>query len=221
MTHPTPTSRLLLALAVLGLSAACAGAGPQQTVARYGDALRDDDPAAAWEHLTPDVRAQLTFEEFKARWDDIRKTTLPAIDGVADPEHTDAHIAAELHYNDYDHVSLRLDDDGWKITGGVLNVYAQKTAREALTSFVRAMDHRRYDILMRFIPSDYAQHMTTEDLKKDFERRSAEIDELVAALKTALANPIRERGPRAWMKYGQRELVMVREGDAWKVEDPD
>lgn len=209
-------------LPALLLLTACASAGPQQTVVRYGDALREDDPEVAWEQLTPELRSQTTFEEFKARWHDIRTATEPALEEMAEAEQSAAIVSAELRYNDYDQVTLRLDPSGaWKITGGVLNVYAQKTPRETLTSFVRAMDHRRYDILMRFIPSDYAQHMTTEELKHDFERRSAEIDELVSALKAALGNPIRERGQRAYMKYGQRELVMVREGDVWKVEDPD
>lgn len=218
---PTLTLALLCAGLVWTGLTACAPNLPQQVVAQYGQALKADNPRDAYELLAPELRARVSFEDFADDWKQRRKALHNVRDELTDAVTQPARVQAKVAYSDYDTLQMRLTEDGWRITGGVLDIASQDTPRRALISFVRAMEARRYDRLMRFVPERYAQHMDVEMLKADFERRSDEIDTLVAELKANLDNPIIERDDRATMNYGPRRVTFVREDDVWKIADPD
>lgn len=187
----------------------------------YGEALEQDDAAAAWELLDPAVQQQLTRAGFEERWQALRLSEHKAAGEMAATADTPARLRATLDYSPYDRLQLRLTEEGWRITRGVLAVASQRTPHDTLVGFVRALESRNPEALLRFVPSAYAQHMTPALLQADLQARDDELQELVAALQAALNNPIQERGGRAWMRYGDREITFIREGELWKVEDPD
>ena len=220
-----PTSRLA-ALALLLLAAAvtsgCASSRtPQDTVAAYGDALVADDPDAAWGLLSEEVQARTDLQSFRTAWKAQRQSLLPLARDFQEAPQNPSRVWANLRWSSYDNVELKLTDDGWKITRGVLDAYSQRTPQEALLSFVRALDRRRYDVLLKLAPSQYARHMTPESLKADLDARQDELDQLLAALQPHLQDPIEERGDRAVLRYGPHQVSFILEGDAWKIEDPD
>ncbi len=202
-------------------ASACATSTPQDVVAEYGQAVRDGDPKHAYALLSPELREQTPYPEFLAQWRARRQSLLGSAPGFADARDTPAHVTAELGYNDYDTLKMTLGPNGWKLSGGVLSIYAQDTPRNALVSFVRALESRDHVQLMHFIPSDYAQHMTPELLAADLDKRKAEVDDLVIELKANLHEPISVRGAQAFLRYGEHKVTLVLEGDAWKIEDPD
>ncbi len=211
----------ILAFGLLTLSLmACAPSLPQQVVTQYGEAVAADDPREAYELLSPDLKARVSFKDFKAAWSERRKGLDEYSLEMRAAGDNPARVQATMSYTDYDTLQMRLTDDGWKITSGVLSLYSQETPREALVSFVRALEGRRYEVLMGFVPSKYAQHMSAESLKEDFEARKDEIDELVVDLKANLDSPITEREDVAYMQYGSRKLTFVLEDGLWKIEDP-
>ena len=212
------TSCILLSLLLL---AACSSTTPQETLGQYAAALDKDDPEQAWSLLSPEVREQTSYDEFVRNWERYKEQMAPVVDSMRNASQSSARVRAQLDYSDYDTLQLRLTEDGRKITDGLFQFYAQDTPRQAVISFVRAMEERRFDVLMRFIPSEYARHMTPEDLKADFERRSDEVTEMIDALKANMYNPIQTRKDHAYMQYGDREITLVLEGAVWKVEDPD
>lgn len=221
-TKALPPTRALLTLALTcaGL-AACAPSLPQRVVAQYGQALKADNPRDAYELLSPELRARVSFEDFADDWKQRRKALHSVQSELINATQQPARVEAQIAYSDYDTLTLRLREDGWRITGGVLDVASQDTPRQALVSFVRAMEARRYERLMLFVPERYAQHMDADMLKADFEKRSDEIDTLIAELKANLDNPIVERDDRATMNYGPRRVTFVRENKVWKIADPD
>ncbi len=209
-------------LVVVGL-VGCGASAPQQVVVSYGEAIEADDPEAAYELLAPDLKARMSQEAFVSGWKERRKGLLAMSGELKAVENSAARVRAQVTYSEYDTLKMRLTAEGWKITGGVLDLYSQETPRRALISFVRAVEDRRYEGLMRFIPERYAAHMSPESLREDFERRRDEIDELTTELKASLDSPITQRGDDlAHMVYGgQRKMTFVLEGGLWKIEDID
>jgi hypothetical protein len=105
-----------------------------------------------------------------------------------------------------------------------LDLYRQGTPREALRSFVRAAEHRRYDMVLRLAPERWAAKLTPTKVKQSWEGpRKAEIAQMLARLKRNLDQPIRYQGEdKAVMPYGERHAVrFLREGQLWKIDDPD
>lgn len=208
-------------LAPLLLWQGCAASTPQEAVASYGEAVSGDDAEAAWEQLSPALRQKVDLEGFQAAWETRRAGLLPLAEDLKQAPQRQARVWASLDYSDYDTLTLKLTDGGWRITGGVLDVYSQDSPRKALVTFVRAAERQRFDVLLRLVPSRYARHMSPEGLQEDFQQRQQEIQELLAQLKANLQNPIEVREDRAFLNYGRHQVRFLLEGEAWKIEDLD
>ncbi|MGH7752333.1 MAG: hypothetical protein ACREN5_05925, partial [Gemmatimonadales bacterium] len=111
----------------------------------------------------------------------------------------------------------------WKLGHDPLDFYGQATPRDALRSFVRAVQRRRWDVVLRFVPQAWVGGTTAESLRRDWQGpRREEIAALVRTLRAHLEDPIEQKGDRARMPYGPSTAVeFVREGGLWKIADPD
>jgi len=105
----------------------------------------------------------------------------------------------------------------------VLDFYSQSTPRDALRSFVRAIERNRYDVILQFVPSEYRERMSADGLRTLWEGdKREEIQQLLENLRTSLDEPIEETGDRATMQYMDRFTCrFVREDGLWRIEDPD
>lgn len=220
--------RSLLALTLAGGAlvgaTGCSGssATPDTTVRAFSEALRANRPRDAYDLLSEDYRQRTTFEEFEAYLtdhpDEARDiaTLLTRIDG-------DAEVSAIVRYADGQELALVQEDGVWRITGNPANLYDQTTPRAAVRSFVRAMERRRYDIVLRLVPNASREGMDEARLRESFEGEGREeIERLLASLRANLDNPIEEVGDRATMSYGEGAAVqLVLEDGLWKIEDPD
>lgn len=215
---------LSLTSACLSGVAGCAGGGASAdtTVREFADAIRDDRPRVAYALLSEDYRQRVPFEDFERYLSDHPEEArdvaalLSRIDG--DPE-----VSATVRYADGQELTLVQEDGRWRISGNPANLYDQSTPRAAVRSFVRAMERRRYDIVLRFVPNASREGMDEERLRQSFEGEGREeIERLLASLRANLDNPIEEVGDRATMSYGEGAAVqLVLEDGLWKVEDPD
>jgi len=213
----------LASTALIG-PAGCAGSAstPDSTVREFSEALRTGRPQDAYALLSNDYRQRVTLEEFEAYLtahpDEARDiaTLLARIDG--DPE-----VSAIVRYADGQELTLTQEDGAWRITGNPANLYDQTTPRAAVRSFVRAMERRRYDIVLRLVPNASREGMDEARLRESFEGAGREeIERLLASLRANLDNPIEEVGDRATMSYGEGAAVqLVLEDGLWKIEDPD
>lgn len=115
------------------------------------------------------------------------------------------------------------DGNAPRLTGDALHFYEQSTPRQALHSFVQALDNQRYDVVMRLLPDTTKAGLSPETLESSLRNESGErIQRLLAALRNALDAPIERVGPRATMTYGEhRVMQFVLEGDRWKIETPE
>lgn len=215
---------LLCSGVVAGLPLGCAHRpeGPAVTVAAFGAAVARGDLSAAYALTSTEFRHRMPFEAFAAGFK--AGGAEPAALGermVAEATRIAPRVEVELSFGE--RVPLLLEPGGWRIDGPIYEAWGQGTARAALRTFVRALDERRYDVVLRLVPDRYRVGLSAEKLRATWEgERKKENQALLAQLRAALDAPMAESADEAHLPYPSGgELRLVREGGEWKVEDPD
>ncbi len=215
----------LCAAACAALAVACGGAGatdPGATLRDYGRALEDGRADDAYRLLSDDARRGVSLEAFrrmvKDNPDEVRElgrslgrpTARPVVTAVVTaPDGQDLHLV--------------LEDGVWKVDASAVDLYAQDTPKHAVQGFVRALERKRYDVVLRYVPESHREGLDAAKLKAAWEGDEKNtVDQLVAALKQALPTAaIEEAGERATMIHGAGTLQLVREHGLWKIENFD
>ncbi len=224
--------RLPIAAALaLFLSAAVGSAGctpqrpaedPQSILREYARALEEGRADDAYRMLSDEARRGISLEAFRRMMkdnpDEVREIG-KALERPTAPPIVTATVTSptgqELH--------LVLENGKWKVEAAAIDLYAQDTPRHALQGFVRALERKRWDIVMRFVPDAHKEGLDAPKLKASWEgEEREEMEQVVAALKQALPTAtIEETGERATMPYGAGTIQLVREHGLWKIEDFD
>jgi hypothetical protein len=212
------------ALAVALLVAGCAhgATGPAETAAAFGAALERGDVAAAYALLSADTRARLPLAAFKLQVEEGGASTRQAARALREGKRP-APARAEVGVPEGEPLALVEEDGAWRVDGHSFEPWSQRSPRAALRTFVRAIESRRYDVVLRLVPTRHGATVTVETLRLFWEgAAAAENAQLVARLRAALGAPIVEVGDEAHMPYGERaEARLVREDGLWKIETPD
>ncbi|MBI2893233.1 MAG: hypothetical protein HYY06_06740 [Deltaproteobacteria bacterium] len=213
---------LAIVLALFTSGCAPAATRPQDVLAAYSHALaagRHDD---AYRLMSEEFRRQVTPSEFRRAMRDnpqeVRET-IAALSRASD----EATITARLHYGMGDELTMIIEGGAWRIDSPVLEFYSQRTPRDALRSFVRALEYRRHDVILSFVPSEYRRTMTIGQIRAMFEgEQRSKTMALLQNLRAHLDDPIETAGDRATMQYAEGFTVQfVREDGVWRIEDPD
>ena len=214
------------ALAALVLVVGCGGASPDQTpegaVAALASALRRGDSASAYRLMSRSYRQHVSYDEFVAMLERDRDEVAQSAELLARAAGP-AEQTASIELGEHERVDMVREGGSWRVSTDVVDFYGQSTPRDALRSFVRAVEHRRYDVVLRLVPAADRTEMTAESLRASWEGEGREeIQRIVASLRAALEHPIEIVGDRATMTYGDHQRVQfVREDGVWRVEDPE
>jgi hypothetical protein len=222
------TLRIAAAVAAMASlsSAGCIGPkpadDPQSTLRVYARALEDGRADDAYRMLSDEARRGISLEAFrrmvKDNPDEVREIGR-ALERPTAPPVVTATVTSpsgqELH--------LVLENGKWRVEAAAIELYAQDTPRHAVQGFVRALERKRYDIVMRYVPDTHKEGLDTAKLKSTWEGdEKEEMEQVLAALKQALPTAtIEETGERATMPYGAGTIQLVREHGLWKIEDFD
>ena len=203
------------------LAAACAHApaAPGDALAAFGDALARGDLRAAYAMTSADLQQRVPFEAFAAGFQG------PA----ADPAALGRRIAAEatriaprveVELATGERVPLLFQAGQWRVDGPVYEAWGQETPRAAIRTFVRALEARRYDVLLRLLPDRLRGGMTAERLRKFWEESDADAHRhLLSKVRAAAAAPLVESGDEAHVPLADGgEIRLVRESGSWKIE---
>ena len=212
---------------VLTLLSACPQRGrsplrPAEILKVYADALGAGRFDVAYGMLSSAERKRVTREAFvqhmKSRPADVKRVVELMRRGPLRIE-----VRAETVYGEGDRLVLRVEDGLWRISEDPTAFYLQRTPREALRSFVRAMTNRRYGIVLRFVPRKWRSAMTEQKVRELWEgKQRAEVEQMLQELRQHLDDKIITSGNRATMPYGAGKAVQfVLEDGTWKIEDPD
>jgi hypothetical protein len=213
-------------MAVGALLPACGGAqqgqDPQSILHGYARALEEGRAEDAYRMLSDEARRGISLEAFRRMVHDDPegvKDIGRALERPTAPPVVTATVTSpsgqELH--------LVLEGGGWHVDASSIDLYAQDSPRHAIQGFVRAVERKRYDIVMRFVPDSHREGLDAPKLQSAWEgHEKDEIEQVVTALKRELPSAtIEETGERAAMPYGAGTIQLVREHGVWKIENFD
>jgi len=191
-------------------------------VAAFARALNQNDLETAYGLMSEDYRSRVGFDQFKRQLRENPQEMLEvssALGHVREP----AEEQAVVSYDDDEELVLRRNGDHWYISTNVVDFYDQSTPRAALRSFVRAMERKRYDVVIRLIPDADKEGITADRMEQAWAGEEREqVERMLSTLRDHLDAPIEVIGTRATMPYGEHTRVQfVREGSSWKIEDPE
>src|SRR3954468_10997484 len=210
-------------LVIALVAAACApGTGPNQTLDRYGMALKNHDFNAAYDLMSSSFRGKVSRDDYVRMMRDNGREVSDTADRLRGKKGT-IEVSAEFEYGLGDTMRLVQEGGQWKIATNPLGFYDQSTPKAALRSFIRAYRLERWDVMLRFVPNSYREKMTAPKMQAQFTGPSREqMENLINTLEANLDEPIIERGNDARMSYGDRYTVQfLKEEGAWKLKDLD
>jgi hypothetical protein len=192
-------------------------------VTAYTSALRDQRYTDAYRLLSAEARRALPYDDFeqlaRTNPDEVRETIrwLDQVDATAP-------VTARMELPSGEFVTFVQEAGQWRLDPSALDFYGQHTPRQALRSFIRALQRRRYDVLLRFVPRRLAAGMTADSLRRAWEgdEEADHVQTMLQQLAHDIDHTIEVVGDRATMQYGTGLTAqLVREDGVWKIEDPD
>jgi len=195
---------------------------PETTVVAFSRALGEGNLTAAYAMMSDDYRKRVSYADWEKMVSENSQEVLEtsnALSHVRGP----ARTQAALDYRGKGDLVLVKNGDRWLIETDVARFYDQSTPRAALRSFVRALERKRYDMLLRLVPNADKEGMTTASLEQTWGGSERDqIERLLNNLRSNLERPIEVAGNHATLPYGGHMRVqLVREDGQWKVEDPE
>jgi hypothetical protein len=212
-----------LALLVVVGCASSPASQPLSAVDAYAAALRGGDFNRAYDLMSARYRREHSREDFVRMMRDSPQEVRHTASRLTSSNRR-IDVSATFVYDDLrDELPLVLESGGWRIASDPLEFYPQDTPAHALRSFVRAVELKRYDVVLRFVPNRWRQEMNEGKIREQFEgEKREEVVQMMRLLGANLDNPIEQEGDKARMPYGERyEVKFLREDGVWKVADPD
>jgi hypothetical protein len=191
------------------LMAACGARQPDplDTVHAYSQALRSKDYEKAYGMMSEEYRAKHSEEDFVRMMKESAEEAAETAH-ILSKQTQGAEITAQFTFGLGDEMRFVQEEGEWRLASNPLAFYSQATPRDALRSFLRAYDLKRWDMMLRFVPTKYRERMTVEKMKQQFagEHRE-EIEQMMNLLRANLDEPITDKGNEARMPYGDRNEV--------------
>lgn len=212
---------------VVKLASGCAThpdgpASPEATITAFARALNEGDLASAYAMMSADYRSHVSFEAWQKLMEENSQEVIEISNSLTHVRGP-AHVHAELDHEGEGDLRLVQQDGRWFVASDVARIYDQSTPRAALRAFVRAVEHKRYDVVLRLVPNADKEGMTTASLEQAWGGAGRdEIARVVSNLRDHLDGPIEITGNHATLPYGERMRVQfLREDGIWKIENPE
>lgn len=208
---------------LLGVAAGCAGTAardPGAVLRDYARALQEGRADDAYRFLSDDARRGASLEAFRRMVHDNPEEVREIGRALSRPT-APPIVTATVTNPGGQELQLVLENGAWKIDASAIDLYAQDTPRHAVQGFVRALERKRFDVILRFVPDAHREGLDAPKLKATWEGEEKQgMEQILAALKQALPNAsIEETGERAALPYGAGILQLVREHGLWKIEN--
>ncbi len=215
----------LAIVAMLSGLVACSGGraeDPHSVLRAYSHALEEGRAEDAYRMLSEEARRGISLEAFRRMVKDNPDDVREIAKALSRPTSTPV-VTATVTSATGQELQLVLENGRWKVDASAVDLYAQDTPRHAIQGFVRAVERKRYDVVLKYVPDGHREGLDANKLKTAWEGHDKdEIDQVVAGLKQALPSAaIEETGDRATMAYSQGTMQLLRERGLWKIEDFD
>ncbi|MFO0676018.1 MAG: hypothetical protein U0169_05755 [Polyangiaceae bacterium] len=213
---------LLTGIAALSGCGAANAEDPQSVLRAYGRALEDGRIDDAYRLLSDDAKRGTPIAAFQKLAKDSPEDVKELGRALGRP-HSSVTVQATVTGAGGQELHLILEKGRWRVDAAAVDLYAQDTPRHAVQGFVRALERKRYDVVLRYVPDSHRDGLDAAKLKKSWEGDDKEeMEQVLTALKQALPSAaIEETGDRASLAYGAGTMLLVREKGSWKIEDFD
>lgn len=195
---------------------------PHSVLRAYARALEEGRADEAYRMLSEEARRGTSLEAFRRMVKDSPQDVHEIARSLSRPTAVPV-VTATVTTATGQPLELVLENGKWRVEATAIDLYAQDTPRRAIQGFVRAVERKRYDVVLKYVPDAHREGLDAAKLKSAWEGYDKdEIEQVVAGLKQALpAATIEETGDRATMAYSQGTMQLVRERGLWKIEDFD
>ncbi len=213
---------LVAMLAGAVASAGCGRAAAKRTAARpaadgvkdFIAALRADDPRPAYALLSREVRKQVDFASFAKRWKTTgaeRKFQAAALEEGLKTE-PNVGERSRVVYPDGQSVHLLREGNVWRLESALVSKHHAGRAEDAVRLFADAMGAHDFDAVMQLLTNG-----RRSSLSKQLDRF---VTSLVANKNTGIEYLGKDRAELHWEDKDHRyAIVLLREGDSWRVDD--
>lgn len=210
------------AIVASGTGCAPRAEDPQSVLRAYSHALDEGRAEDAYRLLSDEARRGISLEAFRRMVKDNPDEVKDIAKALARPASTPV-VTATVTSGTGQELQLVLESGKWKVEATAIDLYAQDSPRHAIQGFVRAVERKRYDVVLKFVPDSHKEGLDPAKLKTAWEGHDKEeIEQVVSSLRQALPSAsIEETGDRATMAYGAGTMQLVRERGLWKIEDFD
>jgi superfamily I DNA/RNA helicase len=216
----------LAALLCVPLTVACAAgsnaSSPEAVLSSYARAIQRGHLAEAYALLSDDAKKSINFEEFKRMIQENPEQAQELVRALDRPQSGPPRVTAKVTGADGEPLLLVYESGAWRVDGSAIDLYSQATPESAALAFLRAVENKRYDVLLRFVPDSQRDGLSEATLRSAWEgEQKQDMARLSEALKAALPTAHFEVvGERATLAYGAGGTIeLVREHGAWKVEE--
>ena len=146
---------LLSALCLDGL-AGCTGAalvqqGPSDTLRSYALALEQGRVDDAYRLLSDEAKRSMSLEAFRRAVQENPEDAVEIARAIARPS-SDPVVTATVTVPNGEELVLIYEGGRWRIDASAVDLYGQATPRQAMLGFLRAVDRKRYDVVLRYVP---------------------------------------------------------------------
>ncbi len=229
----------MLALIGIGFAPGCAhrAATPSDVVRTFATSVT----LGRWEHayglMSDDYRRRVPLAKFRAEIEAERQT-INADAAALSRESFSGSTRAVVETRAGQRLILVSDGGaGWKLDDHPLVPFGQQSPRAALRTLVRAVEQRRYDVVLRLVPARHRPSVTEESLRAYWEGGgSGSQRQILRILRENLDKPIIDLGTEAHMPYGsdgrradvqgaardargEGEVRFVFEDGVWRIDD--
>lgn len=222
-------SRLALLGAVLvtpPILLGCGGAaprddGPNEVLRQYATYLEERRIEDAYALLSDEAKKGMPFEAFQTMVKENPEEIRAMVESLRRPMNP-PRVTARVSTPSGETLLMVYEAGAWRVDGSAIHLYDRTTPTAALQSFVRAVENRRYDVLLEFVPDEKLEGLDEKTLKEAFEgEQREEVERTTQAIKAALPTAdIEQVGDRATFSYGAGGTIqLVRQHGAWKIED--
>ena len=208
--------RVILSLmTVLALAPACASRtirSPEALRAAYADALKRDDPKAAYALLSPELQAKTSLEEFTARWSaEAADHEAAAADLEAlSPERSAPLLRGTTVHSDGTILSWSGSSGEYQITAGLPGIANISTPAQALRAFIAAIRSADLVALEAVLSEELRARINDE-----WEARADAIEERLAV---PGAIELSADSQQALLRYDRgRSIALIQSPSGWQI----
>lgn len=213
-------------VAVAVLVSCCASLSQPQpstadkVVRSFARALGEGETRAAYELMSPDYRARVSFAAWQKNLADNPQEVSEATRRLSRVRNQDDVRA--LEQSTREPLVLTEHDGQWYIAKEPIELYDQGTPRAALHSLVAAFTRKRYDVILRLMPEADKEGVTSETLTQHFGHAARdEIARMLSQLTPHLGAAIEQHEQHATMPYAEhRRVTFLLEQGRWRIQTP-